>query len=130
MTKKIKKFDDFKIKKDQEVHYDQDGMSILVKNDDGEYEEVDGPVDILQITGVLDDPVDIEKIKKVDEAFTLDTSVVIKDIKIGDTLYLTALIEKKSSGTARNPQNWAVVQVRVVNYYWGLNKLNQLARNK
>lgn len=131
----IKKFNDFennKLKK-----FNKNGTyeplsddiikmnNIVVKSEDDEnYEVVKEPVNVLQITGMITDP---EEIKKIDEAFTLDTSVVIKDIKRGDILYLTALLEKTTT-TSRNPQNWGVVKVRVVDYYWGLNKLNQLRK--
>jgi hypothetical protein len=135
MADLIKKFNDFENKKQKK--FNKNGTyeplsndiitvnNIVVKSEDDEnYIEVKEPVNILQITGMITDP---DEIKKIDEAFTLDTSVVIKDIKRGDILYLTALLEKTTT-TSRNPQNWGVVKVRVVDYYWGLNKLNQLRK--
>ena len=135
MADLIKKFNDFENKKQKK--FNKNGTyeplsddiitinNIVVKSEDDEnYEVVKEPVNILQVTGMITDP---DEIKKIDEAFTLDTSVVIKDIKRGDILYLTALLEKTTT-TSRNPQNWGVVKVRVVDYYWGLNKLNQLRK--
>ena len=135
MADLIKKFNDFENKKQKK--FNKNGTyeplsndiitvnNIVVKSEDDEnYIEVKEPVNILQITGMITDP---DEIKKIDEAFTLDTSVVIKDIKRGDILYLTALLEKTTT-TSRNPQNWGVVKVRVVDYFFGLNKLNQLRK--
>ncbi len=135
MADLIKKFNDFENKKQKKFNKNgtYDSLSddiitvnnIVVKSEDDEnYEVVKEPVNILQVTGMI---TDTDEIKKIDEAFTLDTSVVIKDIKRGDILYLTALLEK-STTTSRNPQNWGVVKVRIVDYYWGLNKLNQLRK--
>lgn len=135
MADLIKKFNEFENKKQKE--FNKNGSyeplsddiikvnNIVIKSEDDEnYEVVKEPINVLQITGMITDP---EEIKKIDEAFTLDTSVVIKDIKRGDILYLTALLEKTTT-TSRNPQNWGVVKVRIVDYYWGLNKLNQLRK--
>lgn len=130
MNNKIQKFDKFLKKKqkdfDKDKEYDSlsDDIIALSKLDDGTYEEIKEPINILQVTGMVTDE---EEIKKLEESFTLDTSVVIKDIKRGDILWLTALLEK-SSGTSRNPQTWGVVKVRVVDYYWGLNKLQTLKK--
>ncbi len=111
---KVKKFKDL-----------SDDIVALSKLDDGTYEEIKEPISVLQITGLITDK---DELAKIDEAFTLDTSVVVKDIKRGDILYLTALLEKTNS-TSRNAQNWGVIKVRVVDYYWGLNKLNTLKKN-
>lgn len=130
MKDKIVKFDKFLQKKqkdfDKEKEYKtlSDDVVALSKLDDDTYEEIKEPVNILQITGMVTDE---EEIKKIKESFTLDTSVTIKDIKRGDILWLTALLEK-SSGSARNPQTWGVVKVRVVDYYYGLNKLQTLKK--
>jgi hypothetical protein len=111
---KIKKFKDL-----------SDDIIALSKLDDGTYEEIKEPITILQVTGLITDE---KELSKIEEAFTLDTSVVVKDIKRGDILYLTALLEK-SNTTSRNAQNWGVIKVRIVDYYWGLSKLNTLPKN-
>ena len=114
-----------KIKKLKEFEPLADDITALAKLEDGTYEEIKEPVSILQVTGLITDP---EEIKQIEEAFTMDTSVVVKDIKRGDILWLTALLEKTNT-TSRNAQNWGVVKVRVVDYYYGLNKLNQIQKN-
>ena len=111
---KIKKFKDL-----------SDDIVTLSKLDDGTYEEIKEPISILQVTGLITDP---DEIKKIEEAFTLDTSVVVKDIKRGDILWLTCLLEKTNT-QSRNAQNWGVLKVRIVDYYYGLNKLNTIKKN-
>ena len=111
---KIKKFKDL-----------SDDIIALSKLEDGSFEKIDEPVNILQVTGLITDE---DEIKKISEAFTLDTSVVVKDIKRGDILWLTCLLEK-SNTTSRNAQNWGVIKVRIVDYYYGLNKLNTIKKN-
>jgi len=124
----IKKFDDFLDKKKKKFDKTNtfqplsDDILAIDKLDDGTYQKIDEPVKILKITGIITDP---EEIKKIDEAFTLDTSLVIKNPKRGDTLWLTALLER-TSGSAINSQKLGVLKVRVIDYYIGLNKLNQV----
>lgn len=123
-----KKFDDFKnkeIKKfDKTKTYEplSDDIVVLNKLDTGEYEEIEEPIEIVQITGMITDE---DEIKMLEESFVLDTSITIKDIKRGDTLWMTALLQR-TSGSSINSQKLGVVKVRVVDYYWGLNKLNQI----
>ena len=130
-----KKFDDFKNKevkkfdKTKEFQPLSDDVIALAKLDTEEYEEIEGPVSISQITGVVTDPAEIKEIEKVvKENFTLDTSVVIKDIKRGDILWLTAILEKKTKTASWNSQVLGVVKVRVVDYFYGLNKLNTIKK--
>lgn len=111
-----------KVKKFKEL---SDDITALSKLDDGTYEEIKEPITILQVTGLITDE---KELAKIEEAFTMDTSVVVKDIKRGDTLYLTALLEK-SNGQSRNAQNWGIIKVRIVDYYYGLNKLNTIKKN-
>jgi hypothetical protein len=65
---KIKKFKDL-----------SDDIVALSKLDDGTYEEIKEPITILQITGLITDE---KELNKIEEAFTLDTSLSIKNIKI------------------------------------------------
>ena len=108
---KIKKFKDL-----------SDDITALSKLDDGTYEEIKEPITILQITGIITDE---KELNKIEEAFTLDTSLSIKNVKIGQVIWLTALLER-TSGSSINSQKLGVVCVRVVNFYFGLNKLNQV----
>jgi hypothetical protein len=121
----MKKFNDFsnnKKVKNTNQHLSDD-ITVLSKLEDGTYEKIKEPVNILQITGLVNE----EEIEKIKENFTLDTSLRVRDVKVGDTLWLTALLER-TSGQSINSQTMGVVQVRVVNVYTGLNKLNTLIK--
>lgn len=126
-----KKFSDFKSKeekkfdKTKEYKTLSDDMTVLNKLEDGSFEKIKGSVDIVQVTGIITDE---EEIKKIEENFTLDTSILIKDIKRGNTLWLTALLQR-TSGSSINSQTMGVVKVRVVDYFYGLSKLNTLKNN-
>jgi hypothetical protein len=137
MGDKTKKFDEFiekdkekelkKFNKDKEYEPLSDEITAIAKLDTGEYEEIKEPVNITQITGVVTDPKEIKEIEKaVKENVTLDTSLVIKDVKRGDILWLTAILEKKTKTSSWNSQVLGVVKVRVVDYFYGLNKLNTI----
>jgi hypothetical protein len=65
--------------------------------------------------------------KTIKENITLDTGMVIRDIKRGQILYLTALLEKAKTSSWNN-QVLSVIKVRVVDYYYGLNKLRTLKK--
>jgi len=112
--KKIKKINDF-----EPLSND---ITTFIKNDDGSLEKISEPINILQITGLITDE---NEIKKIEEGFTLDTSITVKDIKRGDIIYLTALLER-TSGSSINSQKMGVLKLRVIDYYIGLNKLNQV----
>ena len=126
------KFDDFKNKEVKKFDKDKvyqplsDDVTALAKLDTGEYEEIEGPVDITQILGIVTDPEEIKEIEKaVKENVTLDTSIIVKDIKRGQILWLTAMLQK-SNTSSWNAQNLGVIKVRVVDYFTGLNKLRTL----
>jgi len=127
-----KKFDDFKNKevkkfdKTKEYQPLSDDVTALAKLDTGEYEEIEGPINITQILGVVTDPEEIKEIEKaVKENVTLDTSLILKDVKRGQIIYLTALLEK-SKTASWNAQTMGVVKCRIVDYYYGLNKLRTI----
>jgi len=133
ITKKFGDFKDKEVKKfDKTKEYQSlsDDVTALAKLDTGEYEEIEGPVNITQILGVVTDPEEIKEIEKsVKENVTLDTSIIVKDIKRGQTLWLTAMLEK-SNTSSWNAQNLGVIKVRVVDYFYGLNKLRTLNKEK
>ena len=62
--------------------------------------------------------------------FRSDTSLQIKEIKRGQTIYLTALLQKPSTSQVWNSQTLGVIQARVVDFWYGLNKLDSLAKAK
>ena len=70
MTDITTKFDDFKTKKvknfekDGEFQSLSDDIIAISKLDNGDYEKVKGPINIVQITGMITDE---DEIKKLDE---------------------------------------------------------------
>jgi len=126
------KFDDFKNKevkkfdKTKEYQPLSDDVIALAKLDTDEYEKIKGPISISQITGVVTDPDEIKEIEKaIKENVTLDTSLILKDVKRGQIIYLTALLEK-SKTASWNSQTMGVVKCRIVDFYYGLNKLRTI----
>ena len=120
-SKKVKKFD-----KDQEYEPLSNDIIALSKLDNGEYEKVIGPVNIVQITGVITDE---EEIKKLDEVAgggaILSTDLSLKEVKRGMEIWITALLKKPSS-SVYNTQSIGVLKVRIIDIYYGLSKLSTL----
>lgn len=122
-NKEVLKFDKFKVYEPL-----SDDITILSKLDDGSFEPVDGDIEVLQITGMLSD----DEVKNLElslkENLLMDTSLNIMDIKRGQILWLTALLQKKTTTQPFNSQTMGVVKVRVVDYFVGLNKLRTLKK--
>ena len=127
----IQKYNDFS--KDREDSFNKnksyepmsDDILALAKNDKGEFEKIKGNIDIVQITGIVPDEEVKEIEKSLKENVTLDTSLTITDVKRGKELWLVALL-KKSNSTAWNAQQLGVIKVRVIDFFYGLNKLHSL----
>ena len=103
-----------------------DDITIFQKLEDGEYEKVKGPVQVRQVTGVISDQKEIDKIENLLEvvgAPVFNTDLQLKTVKRGDIIWVTALLERPKSTAAWNPQTMGVLKCRVVDYYYGLNKL-------
>ena len=103
-----------------------DDITIFQKLDDGEYEKVDGPIQIVQVTGVVSDEKEINKIEnlleKVPSAPVFNTDLSLKKVKRGDIIWVTALLERPGN-ISWNAQTMGVLKCRIVDYYYGLNKL-------
>lgn len=134
MSDITKKFDDFK--EEEKKKFDKtnsyeplsNDIIALSKLDNGELVKIKGTVNITQITGVITDPSEIKDIEDtIKEGFTMDTSLIIKDTKIGQKIWLTCILEKSGSHGI-NSQSMGVVECRVLNTYKGLSKLNMLKR--
>lgn len=119
--KKIKKFE-----KDKEFQPLSDDIIAISKLDNGDYQKVKGPVKIVQITGVITDEEEIKKLDEIAGGPVLNTDLSLKQVKRGDTIWLTALLQKPSSSTVYNSQTMSVIKARIVDIYYGLNKLNQM----
>lgn len=103
--------------------YLSDDITPLAKQIDGSFSKIEGPVELVKVIDVITDENEIKKIK---EALTVDTSLNLKEIKRGQTIYLTALLQKPSTTQSWNSQTLGVIQARIVDYWYGLNKLNSL----
>jgi hypothetical protein len=132
MTDITTKFDDFKSKKikafDKSGEFQplSDDIIAISKLDNGDYEKVKGPVNIIQITGVITDEDEIKKLDEIAGGPVLNTDLSLKQVKRGDTIWLTALLQKPSSSAVFNAQTMSVIKARIVDIYYGLNKLNQM----
>lgn len=120
-NKKIKKFD-----KDGEFQPLSDDIIAMSRLDNGDYKKVKGPVKIVQITGVITDEDEIKRLDEIAGGPVLNTDLSLKQVKRGDTIWLTALLQKPSSSTVYNSQTMSVIKARIVDIYYGLNKLNQM----
>jgi hypothetical protein len=124
METKFAKYRDQKVKKQQKSkEFEPLADDILQINTEGEYKKAQGPVEIVQITGLVKDE---EEIAKIEETLSVDTQLNLSNVKRGDILWLTALL--KRPGSSYNPQTLGVVKVRVVDYFYGLSKLNQVMK--
>jgi len=105
-----------KIKKFKELSDD----IVVIKNNMGEYEKITEPVELVQITGILTDK---DEINKLEESFT---PVTMNDnIKRGEIIWLTAIIKPKNT-TITNTQNVAVIKARIVEIYHGMGALKNI----
>ena len=120
-SKKIKKFD-----KDQEYEPLSDDIIALSKLDNGEYEKVTGPVNIVQITGVITDEEEIKKLDEIAGGPVLNTDLSLKQVKRGQLIWLTCLLQKPSSSAVYNSQTMGTISARIVDIYYGLSKLSTL----
>lgn len=104
-----------------------DDILALAKTEDGKFVPIKEPVEIEQVIDIVKDKREIEKIE---ENITIDTNVSVGEVKRGDILYLTALLKRTHQTTPFNQTTMGVLKVRVIDYYYGLNKLKQVMKNK
>ena len=131
MTDITTKFDDFKNKKVKDFDKSGEFQSLsddiiaISKLDTGEYEKVKGPVEIVQITGVITDEDEIKKLDEIAGGPVLNTDLSLKQVKRGQLIWLTCLLQKPSSSVF-NSQTLGVVSARIVDIWYGLSKLSTL----
>ena len=119
-SKKIKDFD-----KSKEFEPLSDDIIAISKLDNGDYKKVEGPVNIVQITGVITDEEEIKKLNEIAGGPVLNTDLSLKQVKRGDTIWITCLLQKPSSSVF-NSQSIGTLKVRIVDIYYGLSKLSTL----
>jgi len=131
MTDITTKFDDFKSKKikdfdkDKEFQPLSDDIIAISKLDNGDYEKVRGPIEIVKVTGLITDEDEIKKLDEIAGGPVLNTDLSLKQVKRGDTIWITCLLQKPSSSVF-NSQSIGTLKVRIVDIYYGLSKLSTL----
>jgi len=128
---KFKKKEINKFKKTKEYDQLSDDIVAIRKLDNGNYEKITEPVNIVQITGIIKDEKEIDKIENqlseaVPGAPVFNTDLQLKKIKRGDIIWVTALLERPNATTSWNSQTMGVIKCRVVDYFYGLNKLKYI----
>jgi len=132
MTDITKNFDDFKSKKiknfDKYKEFQplSDDIIAISKLDNGDYKKVEGPMEIVKITGIIDNPDDIKKLDEIAGGPVLNTDLSLKQVKRGEIIWLSAIIQKPNSSSSYNTQTLCTIKARIVDWYTGLNKLNQM----
>ena len=132
MTDITTKFDDFKSKKiknfdkSKEFQPLSDDIIAISKLDNGNYEKVKGPIEIVKITGVITDEDEIKKLDEIAGGPVFSTDLGVKQVKRGDIIWITAFIQKPGTQSWTNQQSQATLKCRIVDIYMGLNKLNTL----
>lgn len=122
----IEKFAEFrskKVKLQQKTGEFQplaDDILMLKKLEDGNYEKIKEPVEIVQITGIITDPKEIKKLQENMVPVNLN-----KENKVGDIIWLTAVINYTKTSSI-NSQNFVVIECRIINMFKGLNAINRI----
>ena len=107
---------DTKIKKFKDLSEDIEKKKLEI-----EFSKIEsGEFEIESIIDVFHDPKDIK------ENFVgLQSDLTKKEVKRGDTIYITAMI-KKPGHSMTSPATQAVIKVRFVDIYQGLSYLNKV----
>lgn len=117
----VKKYNEWK---QDQVMDDLSGDHIESEDFNPKEWEITNVIDVM-----VDDPQTSEDVRLagslVENAITFDTSVP-KDVNRGDYLWITAMIKKKGTSTYNDPGRTAVIKVRVVDIYYGLQHLNKI----
>ena len=125
------KFDKFKRKKIEDFAKNKEFQplsdDIIALSDTGEYKKIKEPVKIVQVTGVLTDEDEIKKINEISGGPILNTDISLKQVKRGDIIYLTVLLQKPGSAVF-TAQTMGVLKVRISDIYFGLNILNTIKK--
>jgi hypothetical protein len=100
-----------------------DDITALRKLDNGEYEKIEEPVEIVQVIDIIKDEDEIKKLEAFSGGFNLSSDIVAKEMKRGDIIWLTAILKKPNATTSYNQSVTGTLKCRVVDIYYGYNKL-------
>jgi len=122
---KEKKAKEFKKKKTFEPL--SSDIVALRELEDGNIEKVKGPIEILQVTGVITDK---DRIEKLEEAISggpqFNADLGSKEVKRGDVIWVTALAIKPGTASWNAQPSYHVLKCRIVDIFYGLNKLKTI----
>lgn len=99
----------------------------LKELEDGNIEKVKGPIEIIQVTGVITDE---DRIKKLEEAMVVgpqfNADLGSKEVKRGDVIWVTALAQRPGTTSWNAQPSYHVLKCRVMDIFYGLNKLKTI----
>lgn len=98
-------------------------IEVLQKLDSGDFVKIEGDIEIVKILSVVNDEEDIKKLEEASGGFQLSTDLTVKEVHRGDIIWLTALLKKPNTTTPYNQTTMGVIKARIVDYYYGLNRL-------
>ena len=102
--------------------YDELSSDIKDSNLESDIEKLKGEYQIEEILDIFTDPNDIP----VQEgAIGINTDLSVKEVKRGDTIWITALL-RKTGHSFTSPAVQGVIKLRVVDIYYGLQYLNKV----
>lgn len=127
------KFDDFKKKKiedfakNKEFQPLSDDIIAVKELEDGSIEKIKGPIEIVQVTGIITDKEKIKKLNEISGGPVLNTDLSLKQVKRGDTVWITCLLQKPGTAVF-NAQTMGVLKCRISDIFFGLNILNSIKK--
>jgi hypothetical protein len=127
------KFDDFKAKKVKDFNKNKeyqplsDDIIAVKELEDGSIERIKGPIEIVQVTGIITDEEKIKKLNEIAGGPVINTDLSLKQVKRGDTVWITCLLQKPGTAVF-NAQTMGVLKVRIVDFWYGLNILNSIKK--
>jgi hypothetical protein len=119
------KVDEFKKKKT----FDPLSSDIIALKEleDGNIEKVSGPIEIIQVTGVITDK---DRIEKLEEAILggpqFNADLGSKEVKRGDVIWVTALAQRPGTSSWNAQPSYHVLKCRIMDIFYGLNKLKTI----
>ena len=122
---KISKFNTFEKKDDLKPLADD--ILALEETEDGEFIPIKGPIEIESIIDIIKDE---SVITKIEENITVDTAISVGEVKRGQIIYLTAMLKRSHQTTPYNQTTMGVLKCRIIDYFYGLNKLKQVMKSK
>lgn len=85
-----------------------------------------------EIDQIVDVLTDYEEIKKIEESIigsNVSMDLVQSEVKAGQIIYLTALLKPRNKSTAYKMGEMGVIKAKILQTWYGLNKLNQLKKS-